>query len=224
MSAWDDLTDGQREGLAIGEQTLAALHNRAVASAGYWRDVGKAASDLLHLAMAAGHTNKPSGRPYTKAWGELAVHTPQLAHLHKTLRSHAVWLYREWDAVSAWLDTLDGESRLRLQHPTMIRRAWDKRSKPPAKRDEEKSETKLVLENAKLREQLESLQNGEGRTITKRLPTEQQADMLADILSADRLEALAAALLERVPSVRRHERVVKAVADKNRRGRKKAVT
>jgi len=126
---WEMLTPTRREKLETGEAAMKWLHRGE--SIERWRDVGDAANELQAVAMDCARTNKPTGKGYNKAWAELAGHVPHIRDLNSTTRTHASWMATNWEAVSRWLHTLSAEERMKLNHPTAIRRRYDAAHRAP---------------------------------------------------------------------------------------------
>jgi hypothetical protein len=171
-SHWDSLTAEQRDTLEVGNASMDLLKRNPFIER--WRDVGIALNILQETAMAAARTNEPIGLRYNEEWLGLANHVPHLRDIDKSTRSHAMWLATNWDDVSKWLRTVPVNIRLKINHPTTVRRRYDGTHNPPRK--EEPRSQRVRDQIIKLQEENDRLRQG----VAVANP-EELGDMICDI-------------------------------------------
>lgn len=129
---WEELTAQQRERIAVGDEAMKNLSRTT--SIERWREVGDAYNELQAVAMRVTNTDKPVGARYNAEYGALLAHAPHLSVrdgnknkdcIDKATKAHVMWLAREWETINAWRLTLPINLRMRLVHPTSIRRRYD---------------------------------------------------------------------------------------------------
>jgi hypothetical protein len=108
-----------------------------------WVIVGTALVVVKTSAMAAVHTNKPTGRRYCEEVGAL-LKEHGLAEVDKGTRSRLLDVMKNRDAVEAWLDTLETPKRLKMNHPTGVLSAWRRATTPPSPAEEPKPRSDLL--------------------------------------------------------------------------------
>jgi hypothetical protein len=121
---WDELPPDTRQELELGEASYAALKRGETVER--WLNIGKALArmqaEIMRVAQSANR-----GRRYNDVRQRLGLHEhlPHLCEIHKTTRSHAVWLAENWEPVNAWLHTLAVNARLQKNHPSTIKRGYE---------------------------------------------------------------------------------------------------
>jgi hypothetical protein len=177
-----------------------------------WRDVGRALLTLQAEAMSVADTNQPIGRNYNAAWQSLAMHVPHLRDLDKATRSHAMWLAAQWEQVEVWRATLAQNERLETNHPSVIRRKYDRTHKAPSNPGDAGTKTSKRIE---LQDQIIRLQD-ENDALKKRnkgvllMPNDGPdvaADKIADEHNADWMERLRRALEKKIEANRRQDAI-----------------
>ena len=88
-----------------------------------WTAVGKALAVGRDFALRVTRANRPEGRRYCaefSAW----IEAHGFAGIQKSVRSVAIELAENIDAIEAWRSTLDERARRRLVHPLSNVRRW----------------------------------------------------------------------------------------------------
>jgi hypothetical protein len=57
---------------------------------------------FAQIALSRSGANSPAGGRYNRVYATLAYAWPQLAKLDKSVRSHAIWLFENYDLVKAY--------------------------------------------------------------------------------------------------------------------------
>ena len=124
-----------------------------------------------------------------------------------------MWLAANWPQVELWLKTLALNERLETNHPSVIRRKYDRTHKAPS--DPPNAEGKKGSKRLQLQDQVIKLQ--EENDVLKRrnkgvvlLPNdtpEAAADKISDEHNADWLEKLRRALESRIVASRRQDAI-----------------
>lgn len=100
----------------------------------HWLAVGEACATMQSAAMRLAGSNIPKGKGYNGAFKVIAEANPDLDHLDKTTRSHAVWMAdpaRRSD-IEAWHARLPDNIRQMVNHPTVVYRRFAKETAVPA--------------------------------------------------------------------------------------------
>jgi hypothetical protein len=88
-----------------------------------WKAIGKALAVGREHALKATGANAPMGRRYSLAFSEWAKRHG-FAGMQKSVRSVALELYANIEAITAWRDGLPERQRKRLVHPLSNVRRW----------------------------------------------------------------------------------------------------
>ena len=116
-------------GRAALQRRIAAERERLLDEPRMWPDYAEVGAALMvgrAWAMAEAHTNKPSGKLYTRKYG----HWLQANQLHdqyrwdKDHRSKLLSLMEELPQVEAWRASLEEKKRANLNHPYNVWKAW----------------------------------------------------------------------------------------------------
>jgi hypothetical protein len=113
-----------RQAIEAGEQALVDLRTNTVQR---WYLVGGACFMLRNVAVNRSGANSPAVARYNRVYATLAHAWPELAKLHKGVRSDAIWLYENSESVLPWLATQVQSQRDAWTHPSVIRRHYEKR-------------------------------------------------------------------------------------------------
>jgi hypothetical protein len=113
-----------KEIIEDGEAALTDLRENTV---GRWYAVGAACFALRNVALNRSGANAPAGGRYNREYSTLTHLWPQLGKLDKATRSHAIWLYQNYEHVNAWLSTLPQNMRDLWVHPRTVRKHYEKR-------------------------------------------------------------------------------------------------
>jgi hypothetical protein len=120
---WNRLTlEAQNE---IMEGALAMRRIRQNEDYQHWAQVGRALARLRNEAMRLSGSNSPYGRTYQGVYRHLAARVPDLGDLDNASRAHSVWLAEKFEAVDRWHKTLAVNERMRLNHPSAIKRRYE---------------------------------------------------------------------------------------------------
>jgi hypothetical protein len=90
-----------------------------------WLALGTGLITLRDVAMREARTNIPQGRTYTGIMGRMMQDHPW-ANRDKATKSHAMWLADNAGAIIAWRDTLAQNKREQLNHPSVIKRNFER--------------------------------------------------------------------------------------------------
>jgi hypothetical protein len=120
---WNKLTLEARN--EILEGALAARHIKQTEDYARWAQVGRALARLKIEAMHLAGANSPYGRHYTAMYRALADQVHDLIELDNASKAHAVWLAENFEAVERWRQTLATNVRIRLNHPTVVKRRYE---------------------------------------------------------------------------------------------------
>jgi hypothetical protein len=113
-------------------------------------------------AMRRAGTNAPVGSAYNKAFGSWLDEHKWARELDKATRNHAIWAADNRNAIERWRETLAQNVRVRVNHPTTVKRAFEaaqktaERSIAPGAHEETKAQ-KLEREIDQLRSENETL-------------------------------------------------------------------
>jgi hypothetical protein len=143
--AWEQLSQQDRDELQYADAQYDAFARGNTIEG--WQRIGAAYNTLQARAMAAAGTNKPVGKRYNQDWAELLMHLPHLEKCDSTTRTHAMWLANEWEAVFGWFQTLAVNERIKLGHPTAVRRRYDRAHNPPKGGGEMKPNARLAIQD-----------------------------------------------------------------------------
>lgn len=92
-----------------------------------WQKVGAALAAGRTEAMRIANTNRPKGRKYNRAFGDVLKHK-QLGtdRLDSATRNQLLQIAENQSAIEEWRATLDPAQRLRLNHPSAVWRKWQR--------------------------------------------------------------------------------------------------
>ena len=93
---------------------------------GAWLRVADGLDYLRTEALREAGTNRPFGRGYTAAWRRLAETRPYASEVDKKTRSDALWCIDHLPEISEWRESLDVNLRAKFNHPTTVRRRFEK--------------------------------------------------------------------------------------------------
>jgi len=125
-----DLSDEDSKVLKLGVAAFRRIDKGAHRED--WLNIGRSLNTLQAHAMEAAHTTQPVGAHYNAYYAHFARkhHADGMANLEKSVRSHAMWMAREWPVVKTWLDGLPERYRLKLNTPVGIHRAFERATNP----------------------------------------------------------------------------------------------
>jgi hypothetical protein len=100
----------------------------------HWLAVGRGRSLVRAEAMRAAKANRIQHPEYRRRFALLLARVPDLATLvarDKAGTQHAIWLVENRDEVERFLGDLPPAEAERLNHPTAIRRRFERDGRPP---------------------------------------------------------------------------------------------
>ena len=118
-----------------------------------WLKIGTFLNIGRNKAMLRAGTNEPIGARYIKAFSEWMAVYPWIGDIDKATRIHAMWAVDHLDELLRLRENMGLTQRLTANHPTTMRRRWDKAQKELDKPKVEKKEPK----SAALERELEAV-------------------------------------------------------------------
>jgi hypothetical protein len=118
-----------------------------------WNKIGVFLNIGRNKAMMRAGTNEPIGARYIKAFSEWMAVYPWIGDIDKATRTHAMWCVDHGDELAKLRETMGLTQRMTCNHPTTMRRKWDKAQKEVDKAPTEKKEPK----SAALERELEAV-------------------------------------------------------------------
>lgn len=132
--------------IAAGREAFAELQKHEHYK--QWVSVADALVAIREEAMDAAHTNVPQGPPYRAAFKKLIDQREAwAAGISESVRTHCYWLIDNLAAVTAWRETLTFEQRDNWNHPTTIKRQYERATK--VKEPKQKGEELTPLQQAR---------------------------------------------------------------------------
>jgi hypothetical protein len=118
-----------------------------------WIKIGTFLNIGRNKAMLRAGTNEPIGARYIKAFSEWMAGYAWIGEIDKATRTHAMWCVDHSDDLARLRENMGLTQRLSCNHPTTMRRRWDKANKETDKAPTEKKEPK----SAALERELEAV-------------------------------------------------------------------
>ena len=118
-----------------------------------WLKIGTFLNIGRNKAMLRAGSNEPIGARYVKAFSEWMAVYPWIGDIDKATRIHAMWAVDHLDELLRLRENMGLTQRLTANHPTTMRRRWDKAQKEQDKPKAEKKEPK----SAALERELEAV-------------------------------------------------------------------
>jgi hypothetical protein len=106
-----------------------------------WNKIGVFLNIGRNKAMLRAGTNEPIGARYIKAFSEWMAQYAWIGEIDKATRTHAMWCVDHSDDLARLRENMGLTQRLAANHPTTMRRKWDKANKED-KAPSEKKETR----------------------------------------------------------------------------------
>ena len=94
-----------------------------------WLKIGTFLNIGRNKAMSRAGTNDPIGARYIKAFSEWMAVYPWIGDIDKATRVHAMWAVDHVDDLTRLRENMGLTQRLACNHPTSMRRRWDKSQK-----------------------------------------------------------------------------------------------
>jgi hypothetical protein len=119
-----------------------------------WLKIGTFLNIGRNKAMARAGTNEPIGARYVKAFSEWMALYAWIGDIDKATRVHAMWAVDHVEELTRLRENMGLTQRLACNHPTSMRRRWDK-----AQKEGEKTQTiaKKETRSAVLERELEAV-------------------------------------------------------------------
>jgi hypothetical protein len=120
-------------------ERLAAEAFDRIRSGNHWRDWTYVAQGFevgRNRAMREAHTNEPVGRGYNTAFARWMDRTPWARKIDKATRNHCLWIADHLVEIEAWRETLAANQRDAWNHPTTVRRAYERAQRAAVARDQ----------------------------------------------------------------------------------------
>jgi hypothetical protein len=176
-----------------------------------WNKIGVFLNIGRNKAMLRAGTNEPIGARYIKAFSEWMAVYPWIGDIDKATRTHAMWCVDHGDELAKLRENMGLTQRLAANHPTTMRRKWDKSQKEVDKAPTAKKESRADV----IQRELEA-------TAAERDKWRHKAEKDGSLfdLKNDRPKDIAAIMFQNM-SVPRVREVIKALQDEA--GRRKAV-
>jgi hypothetical protein len=176
-----------------------------------WLKIGTFLNIGRNKAMLRAGTNEPIGARYIKAFSEWMAVYPWIGEIDKATRTHARWCVDHSDDLARLRENMGLTQRLSCNHPTTMRRKWDKAQKEVDKAPTVKKESRADV----IQRELEA-------TAAERDKWRHKAEKDGSLfdLKNDRPKDIAAIMFQNM-SVPRVREVIKALQDEA--GRRKAV-
>jgi len=99
-----------------------------------WVTIGMSAYAIQLTAQDEARVSQPKGKKYHESRSKLLETLPNLRVLDKVLLDGAIWLFKSWEFVKPWLDSLTRTERIKLCLPDVIRRKWEASQNPTEKK------------------------------------------------------------------------------------------
>jgi hypothetical protein len=109
-----------------------------------WQKVGAALAAGRTEAMRIANTNRPKGRKYNRAFGEV-LKREQLGtdRLDSATRNQLLRIVKNQSPIEKWRETLAPAQRLKLNHPSAVWRNWQRTVKG-SPRDEQSKGSRAI--------------------------------------------------------------------------------
>ena len=123
-------------------ERLAAEAFERIRSGQHWRDWTYVAQGLdvgRNRAMRETYSNQPAGRPYNEAFGRWMDAHPWARKIDKATRNHLFWVADHLTQIEAWRDTLPANQRDQWNHPTTVKRAYERAMRIATAKEEGKA-------------------------------------------------------------------------------------
>jgi hypothetical protein len=94
-----------------------------------WNKIGVFLNIGRNKAMLRAGTNEPIGARYIKAFSEWMAVYAWIGEIDKATRTHAMWCVDHSEELARLRENMGLTQRLAANHPTTMRRKWDKANK-----------------------------------------------------------------------------------------------
>jgi hypothetical protein len=168
-----------------------------------WNKIGVFLNIGRNKAMLRAGTNEPIGARYIKAFSEWMAVYPWIGDIDKATRTHAMWCVDHLEELAKLRENMGLTQRMTCNHPTTMRRRWDKSQKEVDKAPTAKKESRADV----IQRELEA-------TAAERDKWRHKAEKDGSLfdLKNDRPKDIAAIMFQNM-SVPRVREVIKALQD-----------
>ena len=94
-----------------------------------WLKIGTFLNIGRHKAMLRAGTNEPIGARYIKSFSEWMAVYPWIGDIDKATRIHSMWCVDHLEELAKLRENMGLTQRMTCNHPTTMRRRWDKAQK-----------------------------------------------------------------------------------------------
>jgi hypothetical protein len=91
-----------------------------------WRFVCQGFEVGRNKAMREAYSNEPMGRRYNEAFGKWLNARPWARLFNKVTRAHCLWCADHLPEIEAWRETLAANQREQWNHPSVIKRQYER--------------------------------------------------------------------------------------------------
>jgi hypothetical protein len=200
-----ETTTMRSEDVATQRERQAAEAFERIRSGQHWRDWTYVAQGFevgRERAMRESHSNRPYGRPYNEAFSRWMDRNSWSRKIDKATRNHLFWVADNLVAIEAWRETLAANQRDAWNHPTSVKRAFERAMLEKAEKEAGRAPLKSPM--AQMKEALI-----EAQTQADRWKRQAEKGSMFD-LQRDTPEIIARVLVETItPS--KAERIAQAI-------------
>jgi hypothetical protein len=201
-----DETEELDEGRANAIDAEAEAATERIKKGQHWDDWVKVSvgfGEGRRYAMHKSGMNRPVGTGYNKAFSGWMDARPWTREHAQSVRNHCLWVAENLPALQAFRETMASNVRELANHPTTMKRRWDKEHKKEGEGKPRKNTTqelneslaKLDDENNTLKKQLEKAKAVEEAPFNLRTDSVKMiVDVIASEVTQHRLAELAKAL------------------------------
>jgi hypothetical protein len=131
-------TATKRDEIEAERERLAAEAFARIRAGNHWRDWTFIAAGFdvgRQRAMRAAYTNQPMGRGYNTAFAEWMQSRPWARAIDKATRNHLFWVHDHLPEIEQWRETLPASQRDAWNHPTTVKRAFERAMRVQSERE-----------------------------------------------------------------------------------------
>jgi hypothetical protein len=138
--AIQEAVDSEYEARIEREAEAAAKHLSEGQQWSHWLAIGRLMAIGRNKAMLRSGTNEPVGARYNKAFAEWLDARQWLRVIDKATRSHAMWCVDHVEELERLRQNMGATKRDNANHPTTMRRHWERTQREGEKDPAEKKE------------------------------------------------------------------------------------
>jgi septal ring factor EnvC (AmiA/AmiB activator) len=117
-----------------------------------WLAIADALAAIREEAMELAHTNRPQGPPYRAAHKRIVETREQwVTTINSATQTHCYWLVDNLPAIMTWREALTFEQRDLWNHPSTIKRQFERMTKAKEEKDPNGPKHLTPLEQANLK-------------------------------------------------------------------------